>query len=113
MELKGSMTEHHYRAELEQGASVLLERGNLPILRLLQEKCGAIHSAYFLSGYILADYRNFCILVNGQTICRGEITGEDLESFEKMSILEYKKKLKKSDQIKLEVALELSNGKQL
>jgi len=111
MKLVDSLVEGEYRRELKEGARYLLEEGGDPkLLALLCREVGAVESVYYLAGYKLSDYRTYSLLVNGTTVCHIEISNEQIEAFNMISISEYKKGLKKKDQIKLQVALELSRA---
>ena len=112
MKLIGSAAEQQYKKELRQGAQFLLEEDGDPrLIDLLHQEIGAIESAYYLSGYRLSDYHTCSILVNGSTVCHIEMSDEQVEAFDAVSISEYKKGLKKQGQIKLHVALELAASK--
>jgi len=109
MKLVGSVVEEEYRRELKEGARYLLEEGGDPkLLALLCREVGVVESAYYLSGYKLSDYHTCSLLVNGITVCHIEISNEQVEAFDTASVSDYKKGLKKRDQIKLQVALELA-----
>ena len=109
MKLIGSSVEEQYKRELKEGARYLLEeRGDPRLLDLLQREIGNVKSAYYLSGYSLSDYHTCNLLVNGATVCHIEMSNEQIEIFEWISISEYKKGLKKQSQIKLQVALDLA-----
>lgn len=112
MKLLGSVVEEQYRRELKEGARYLLEEGGDPrLLNLLRREIGVIESAYYLSGYKLSDYHTCNLLVNGVTVCHIEVSDGQIEAFDRISISEYKKGLKKRSQIKLQVALELAGFK--
>lgn len=109
MKLIGSMVEKEYRRELSEGARYLLEEdGDPKLLALLHQKIGAVRSAYYLSGYRMSNYHTCSLLVNGTTICHIEISNEQIETFDIDSVQDYRKGLKKHDQIRLQVALELA-----
>ncbi|MCZ7494506.1 hypothetical protein KXS05_05900 [Rhizobium sp. SA279] len=109
MKLIGSAVEEQYRTELQEGARYLLEEGGDPgVLDLLRREIGAVKSAYYLSGYELQDYRTCNLLVNGMIVCHIEISGKQIEVFDKISIPKYKMGLKRQGQIKLQVALDMS-----
>mgnify|MGYP005855492829 CR=1 FL=1 len=112
MKLIGSMAEDYFKKELKEGNEYLLEkRGDPMLMELLHREIGSIESAYFLSGYRLSNYHVCNLLVNGVTVCHVEISDGELESFEKISVSEYKNGLKRRDQIKLQLAIELAGGK--
>lgn len=112
MKLIGSAIEEQYRIELKEGARYLLEQGgDQRLLDLLHQEIGVVENAYYLSGYKLSDYHTCNLLVNGNTVCHIEISGEQVEAFSVESISEYKRGLAKKDHIKLLVALELSARK--
>lgn len=109
MRLIGSAVEEDYKRELEEGARHLLEGGGDPrLLDLLHREIGVIESAYFLSGYKLSDYHICRLLVNGTIIFHIELSEGKIEAFNAISVSQYKKGLKRKDQIKLQVALELA-----
>lgn len=109
MKLIGSAIEEQYKRELEDGARYLLEERSYPrLLEALHRAVGAVESAYVLSGYKLSGYHTCNLLVNGTTVCHVEISDDQIETFNTISISEYKKGLKKRGQIKLQVALELA-----
>ena len=109
MKLIGSAIEEEYRKELKEGARYLLdERGDPRLLDLLHREIGTIDSAYFLSGYKLSDYHTCSLLVNGNTVCHVEMSDDQIEAFDAISVSQYKKGLKKRTQIKLQVALKLA-----
>jgi hypothetical protein len=112
MKLIGSATEEQYKKELRQGAQHLLEEDGDPrLLDLLHKEIGAIESVYFLSGHQLSDYHTCSLLVNGTTVCHVEMSEEHVEAFDTISIVEYKKGLKKQGQLRLQIALELAASK--
>jgi hypothetical protein len=105
----GSAVEERYKTELQEGARYLLEDGGDPgVLDLLRREIGAVKSAYYLSGYELQDYRTCNLLVNGMTVCHIEISGKQIDVFDKISISDYTRGLKKQGQIKLQVALDMA-----
>ena len=109
MKLIGSAAEEQYKRELKEGAKHLLEEGGDPrLLDSLRREIGVVESAYYLSGYKLSDYHTCSLLVNGIAVCHIEMSGEQIEAFDTISISEYKKGLKKQGRIKLQVALELA-----
>lgn len=111
MKLIGSEIENKYRKDLLKGSNFLLnESGDPKLLGILQKKIGDIYSAYYLNGYEVGDYHTCSLLINGDSIFHIEYSGEHLEEFYEISIPEYRNGLKKKDQIKLLVALDLSLG---
>ncbi|GLU28249.1 hypothetical protein [Brucella sp. NBRC 12950] len=109
MKLIGSAIEEQYKKELEEGARFLFEeRGNSRLLEVLYREIGSVESAYFLSGYKLSDYHICSLLVNGTNVCQVELSDDQIDNFYKISIPEYKKRLNKRLQIKLQVAIELA-----
>lgn len=112
MNLIESMVEEEFKKELKEGGKYLLEeRGDPMLMDLLYRELGVIESAYFLSGYRLSNYHVCSLLVNGATVCHIEMSDNKLENFEKISVSEYKNGLKRRDQIKLQIAIELAGRK--
>ena len=108
MKLIGSILEDQYRMELKKGSDYLLrEREDPWLLDFLQRNVGDIKTAYYLSGYKLPDFHTCHLLINGSAIYHLEVSNGFVQSFEKMSISEYKGNLKKKDHVKLLVALDL------
>lgn len=109
MKLIGSNTEDIFESELKLSEQQLLDQNIDPrILELLKAEVGMIKSAYFLSGLNLPSYQNFCALINGNLVCKVAIADGEVESFQMLTISKYTRGLKRRDQIKLQVALELA-----
>lgn len=113
MKLVGSLQEKHFRAELSRSHDHLFhEEDGARLLGLLKEKFGQPKTAYVLE-WIPEQGEDICtVLVNDNIIADVEIARVNPAAepliLRTTTVVEYSKTLKKIDQIKLTVALDLA-----
>ena len=118
MKLKGTTTEEAYRAELQSTRDYIFNTEDGRILyQSIMEKVEDFKTAYILDWIPDQGGDFFNLIVNGETLVSIEIEEEmdfltkditkKVFSYESQSIKSYKKGLSKTNQIKLEVAIDL------
>ncbi|WP_307215115.1 hypothetical protein [Paenibacillus tundrae] len=118
MKLKGTATEEAYRAELQRTYDYIFNTEDGRILhQTIMEKVEDFQTAYIIDWIPDQGGDFFKLIVNGEMLVLIEIEEEidfltkdiikKVISYESQSIKTYKKELSKTNQIKLEVAIDL------
>ena len=115
MRLIGSRLERIIESEIKAMSYGLFHDRDGLIVRILQDKFGDIHSAYAVIHTPDQDSDIFVILVNGEFMAALEVSRiEDVDvtsvEVEKISIREWRKKERKRDFLRNEIALKLAEA---
>lgn len=111
IKLKGTHTEQAYAAKLEKSRDFIFDsKAGARLKSILASEYPELKTAYILDSIPDEDEDIYLVLVNNENLLSVELDRDNLSAtpiFEHKDLGNYKKRLRKSDQIQLSVAMEL------
>ena len=111
IKLKGTHTEQEHAAKLKESRDFIFDsKAGARLKSILASECTELKTAYILDSIPDEDEDIYLVLVNNENLLSVELDRVNLSAspiIEHKDLVNYKKQLRKGDQIKLTVAIEL------